>query len=245
MKVKQTLKYYAWETGKTLGIYYIVILCLQVASLILSGAITGRFDLSNISIDSTTGIFLFVFGLNMFKSPLRLLAQNGISRKTQFVCTALTALGLAVAATLVEWVYSLIVGSGYESLFLTIYSRGLLTAAQSTLLNLGWNCLGYLAAFCVGLMITTLYYRMNKALKVLVSVGVPGFLLIGLPVMEGMIPTFHGFTSLVYGISWAFGIDVNTGQIVPARAMGTLAIISLAAMACMYLLMRRATLKEA
>lgn len=245
MKVKQALKYYAWEAGKTLCIYYIVILCLQVASMILSWALTGHFDASNISMDSTTGIFLFVVGLNMFKSPFRLMAQNGISRKTQFVCSVLAALGLAVVAALVEWLYSQIAGNAYSSLFLSLYSRGSLTAGQRTLMNLGWNCLVYLAAFSMGLMLTTLYYRMNKAMKLLVSVGVPGFLIIGLPMMEGFIPNFHGFTSMIYGIAWAFGIDFTTGQIVPIRAMGTLAIISLVAMCCAYLLMRRATLKEA
>lgn len=243
MNFKQTMKYQMRDFIRTTLIYYLVIALIFVASLIvtalvLDGGIHGAFSLGG-----SAAIFLFVLGLNAFKSNFYMYIQNGISRRTQLVTFFVSAVCLCLVMTIIDSLYPILFGKilQYESTYQNIYSA---FGIKSGFISYVWMFTSYLAAMCFGYFLTTLYYRMSKPVKVLVSVGVPVLLFVVLPVIEVFVPSFNLFTSLMKFAAWAMGLDLNGFRVFPWRAVGSFAVISVLMMGLSYLLTRRATLKE-
>lgn len=254
MKLKQTMRYQANEYLRPTVIFYIVIASIYLvmvisARIFFDGSIIGQTNLS-----SGTVIFLFVMGLNMFKSPFNLMLQNGISRRTQWLGLALSGLLYALAMTAIDSLLPYIFrGVNYVTNYAAFYGSVVENAAALSARGIAWTWASYMAAFSFGYLLTTLYYRMNKPLKVIVSIGVPGLLFVVLPIVEVIVPSFNLFSSLVSLVSWAMGYDKVTGSfgyrmVLAAngvwRAAASYTVVSAAMLGCAYLLMRRATMKE-
>lgn len=94
-----------------------------------------------------------------------------------------------------EWLPELPVALGnYISLFQQvpgIPSKGLLFFLSTILLRF----FAYAVVMMLGYLITTMYYRMSKSLKLIVSIGVPGFLFVLLPIID-----FSLFKGAIYSV---------------------------------------------
>lgn len=247
MKTRQGLRYYLHSS-----IHSVVIFYLAVASMILLGVVLNRvFDQMYVSMDGlwmATMIFLFVVGLNCFKTEFGLFLQVGASRRTQIVSFALLALIFAFGMSLVDTFYSWALDlNGFHSitLYRSLYLRG--EGSNLSLAGFLFGGLVNLFFLCLGFLVTVLYYRMNKGFKIAVSVGVPGFLFVGLPILDAAFPRLllvnrliQGYIELM-GLHGAFGMGVSA----PWRGFLTLLIGSALLLGLSWLLMRRATLKSA
>lgn len=247
MKIKQGMRYYLREFGRASLIYYGIVVLLFLATLIVSRAL-GEHNITVNGMDTASLIFVFVLGLNAFKSEFGLFVQNGISRRTLWVDFLLSAGVLCLAMALIDSCYPLIFGRSlqYDSLFGTLYNRipsfaSGAAAAHGGFVAVLWLVLAYLSAISFGFFITTLFYRMSKPLKVIVSVGVPVLLFVVMPIIEVFVPSFTLFTTLIRFYSWAMGLGIL--ETFPLRAIASMGVFTAAMAALGFLLIRRVTLK--
>jgi hypothetical protein len=188
MKLKPAIKYHLSDTIKPVAIFYGIVILLFVVfaiQIILSPATNSSMS----GIDMATTIFLFVAGLNSYKTPLRLFVQNGLSRKTLVVSVALASLALTAFMTAADSLLSLAANLviPYTILFQQFFAEWGSPAA-SFFTGFLWTFSRHLMAYMAGFFISALYYRMSRWLKIAVSVGVPSLLilLLLLPIETGV-----------------------------------------------------------
>lgn len=184
MKIKSIVKYYLYEIKYSILVFYITMLLLCIATYV--GYKISDGELYSTGIELTTIIFLFVLGLNLFKSQFYFLIQNGVTRKANFIGFLVSTLVVVLFATIDSFI-SVIMHNliGYESFYYILYAGssqgyGLMYIIESILFLTAM----YGAFFMLGYFITILYYAMNKTMKVIVSVSVPTFFIIGLPLID-------------------------------------------------------------
>lgn len=241
MKTKSIVKYYLYEVIPSFIVFYGIMLLALIATLIgyrLSG---GKIYTSGIELASI--IFLFVLGLNLFKSQFYFLIQNGVSRKANLIGFIVSTF-IVIIFAIIDTFSSVIMHNliGYESFYNILYSStaqsyGLIYILNSTL----FLTVMYGASLMLGYFITTLYYAMNKAMKIIVSVGVPVFLFIGLPIIEFFLNVDIG-GKIVYIILNMLGIyDGSTNILYPVLScIAIYIVLSL----FVYLLTRKISVKE-
>ncbi len=237
MKIKLAARYQMREFVHAGAIYYLVITLLYLAVAIVRWLITD----TNVNVSGTetsTFIFLFVMGLNAFKSPLRLFLQNGLSRRTLLCGFLVTAAAASVVTALIDNLIPLIFSSilGYQPLYTALYPR-------NAWVGIPWTILAFFVATCAGFFLSAMYYRMNKWLKLLVSIGVPSLVFVVLPIVEAVGPGIRPFTFLGQCFLWVLGISGTSAN--PWQSIGALCGIGALIVGLSYLLIRRATLKDA
>ena len=227
MKYKKSLKYSILGTTRSVIVFYIIIGVVIFLSLIGMVTVTDGSSRSSINgMELSTAIFIFVLGLNSFKDKLFMLIQNGVSRKTFFLssitsfvilCFFMSAIDLVISM-LAKFTVNFSEQVSYSSFFESLYSQKIvgMSAVALNLESFLWNLCLYLAMATAGFFITISYYRMNKSMKVLVSVGVPVGLFVVLPVVDQIV---NGKITLVTirALDFAIGISLQN----PFHAMGT------------------------
>lgn len=247
MKIKQATRFQLHEYTRPAIVYYMIMLGIFLVTLLLRAFIPGAYNTGNSSVETTTMIFLFVLGLNSFKTPFRIYQQNGVSRMTQVVGFILAALCLSLAMNIVDSLMPLLFGGSlrYRTTYSLVYETfRTVSHGGLSVMSFCWSFLVYFLMMCLGFFITTLYYRMNKLLKVVVSAGVPLLLFFVLPMLEIFVPSFRLFTWLMETVMWCVGLDNYGLTAVPMRAMGMFAALSAVLLGLSTLLARGATLKE-
>lgn len=252
MKFKSAFKYQLSESIRPLIIFYIVIYAIFAFMMISSFILKGKGYIGGFGgMETASIIFIFIAGLNSFKSSFHMLLVNGVSRRTMFTSHVTGVLPVAAAMALIDtlnhWVFSSF--SYYNSLFSYLYEHrygngGNLfgTTFQISLEGFLWMFFTYAMMAMIGFFITTLYYRMNKPIKLAVSIGVPVFLFVVLPYMDIVLFSGGMFKAIGTAIAKAFGF-LNGSN--PYIAMLSCTIIFALFGLLSYLLMRRATVKEA
>ncbi len=241
MKIKQALRYQLKDCKNGMIIFYIVIASIFAITLILN-ALLQESDTNMSGMEMGSFVFLFVLGLNGFKSSFRLFLQNGLSRKTLLVGFVLNALCISFLMSIIDGLLPLIFSGNllYTPLYKNLYNK-------LDLVRIPWCMAAYFASMCCGFFLSSLYYRMNTWLKVLFSVGVPVLFFMVFPIMETFIPSFTLFTSLIKGYSWVLGKEANAWTVGFHTIRSTFSFLGIGviAMGMSYLLVRRATLKDA
>lgn len=237
MRIKSAFKYQMSEVKKPIIIYYIVVVSLLL--LAFFGALwlrqwsgsTANVHVDNYGFGGASVIFLFILGLNAYKSTFHMLIANGVSRKTMFISFALMALSVSVGMMAADALISQISTHALNS-FVHITTRFEYAGFGMGLL---WMFCGNFAAIVIGYLIAVLYYRMNKPVKLLVSIGIPVFFLIILPIFDMYFFRGAVVNALLEAIRFLSGVSTNNPLIGIASALvlGGLA----------YLAIRRAPVK--
>jgi hypothetical protein len=215
-------------------VYYGVIAAL-LALMGISLSIAG--DSTRVSVgglETASMIFVFVMGLNSYKSVFFMMSANGVSRKTMFVSflamLGIVAAGMAVIDTLYGVGMKLV--GGYQSMFELLYNKE--TGAPVLIPgSFEWRLCSYLAAGMAGYLITTLYYRMSKAVKLLVSIGVPVLVMFVWPAVDYSLLNGATTNALGWLIAWASGISSGNpymaviSDIVLTALLGALSFVAL------------------
>lgn len=115
----------------------------------------------------STMIFIFILGLNCFRSSFKFTQANGISRRRFYLANILALLTIAVVMALVDLALGLIIGQfvPYEGMMEQLYRTPSLGA------DLIWSFALYLFAAQLGWLISMIYYRSGKLQKTLVSLS--------------------------------------------------------------------------
>lgn len=250
MNIKTSLKYKLKDNLRSIIIYYFVILCV-ICLMVVSVAIPDSDVHSNLNgMEMATVIFLFVIGLNSFKENFLMLLQNGSSRKTIFTSGVLSMLiisaGMAVIDFIILMLSKLATGNmkalKVMGIFEINYGRHVdnIGGFQAHTESLIFQILMYLAFVLIGYFITIAYYRMNKAAKTAVSIGVPVGIFVILPLIDGTLlkGRISDWTNDLF--NYAFGLQSQS----PYHAMVTFLLISVVFAALSWLLMRRAVVKN-
>lgn len=216
--MKEAVKYQLWEYKTPLIIYYIarygfvMLLRLFVEVAVVSAG--GEVQVSSVGgLEFASIIFIFVAGLNSFRETFHIFIQHGISRRRMFVSFLLLAAPVAAFMALTDslnWIASgLFSGTNvtYESIFMQIYAQDYTGTGSAALFltSFLWGATVYLSFVLLGYMITALYYRMNKPLKIAVSVGLPVFFTVVLPLIESQVTKGAIFAALGNYIKFSWG----------------------------------------
>ena len=165
---------------KSAIIYYFIFICVVIGLIAVS---KGTIIMSGIEI--STIIFLFVCGLNSFKSNFYFAKSNGISRKTFIKGLLISSIPIALIMSIIDIIINRIINIFIKSPTLYDMSYGSLLGDVGIVYGSDWiqintfsnifNNILFQFSFCllayvVGIVINMIYYRSNKYLKALVSV---------------------------------------------------------------------------
>lgn len=193
MRVKSVIKYQSHDYIKAARGYYLTFIGITVFfGLILRGR--GTYTIGGY--EFLTCIFLFVVGLSSFKEFFLMMLQNSISRKTMFISKLITILFmgliLAVSDRIIILIGKLLSNISENIEILGFYDRvfksrmSLLNPVVSNLEAIFITIFTYIAVTLVGYFVGINYYKMNKTLKLFVSIGVPATLFVLLPLFDSM-----------------------------------------------------------
>lgn len=209
MNIKPILRYQLRYYLHIFSIVYGTVYGLMILTIIFEHTQRGV-DGSSSGMEFTTMVAMFIIGIVLFKSSFRFFSSYGVSRKRLFL--GMTAsMGITSAATSLLDMINFAVFSQFmncstfyqalsnnisghsSSPFLAISSFSLgnaghivlhVPALGMLLSNWLWCFLTDLALGMLGFLIAVLYYRMSKTLKIIVSVGVPAFFFVFIPLLD-------------------------------------------------------------
>ena len=199
MKIKSSIKYQLYSIKPAVIIFYIVMAVLVVASIILNYALSNS-DSRFGGLAASSIIFLFVAGICAFSEEFKMFTQNGLTRKELWKSFLLASIILSMIMSAIDILLYLAL-----SLIMNMESSVMIISYAYTnipilrVLNTYFlQVLFYTLALSIGYFVRLIYYRMNKFGVISVSVGVPVFLTIVLPILSqyyNLEPIFQAFLS--------------------------------------------------
>ncbi len=193
MKIKQMLRWNWQNSWLSLLVVYGVMMAVCVLTVILVAiASFSDIHINGVTISST--VMLFVVGIVLFSQSLRFGLANGVSRRSVFWGFGLFMLAFAVIVSVADVLLSGLFGLVLvptDELLPYIYQQytaekgGVLSFVALTVCSITLKLLTGLFGYFIG----GAYYRMNKPVKLLVSIGVPVTLFILLPIGFGLLPS--------------------------------------------------------
>ena len=250
MNIKAVTKYQINEYVKSVRIYYLVILlvCLFFGTLTIIDS-NSTFKTGG-GLEGSTIIFLFILGLNSFKESFFMMLQNGTTRKSMFIGRLATIVGTGIVMALIDrflvniggllynisdrfyiiGLHEMIFDTRAESLHIVIFNLEAILITMSV----------YITAMLGGYFITTAYYRMNKMLKIAVSISVPTSIFILLPILDSAV--FKGKLSVSIGRFISYILGIRTGN--PYILLLTCVVLMAVSVGLTWLLIRKAVEKK-
>ena len=239
MTIRPAMLYLARQSRNSLLIFYAVMLILYalIGSLVVVDA-GGSVRISGT--DNASFVFIFIVGIASFRENFHMFLQNGLSRKTLFIGSSLTILAISALMSLIDAVFSFVLSRfiTFDSFFTMVYGMG--SEAAGLVPGIFWRLFVYCALGLVGLFIGALYYRMSKGVKILVSVGVPVFFFIVLPLLDYYLTGIKLYAGIFDLLSFCLGFSEGGG---PGYAMVFFAALSLLTGLFTWLVLRRTEIK--
>lgn len=252
MKSLKVAKYNLSTIKKSIIVYYCIFILVCISVVMLNHFQGGM--VSSSGLEFSTIIFLFVVGLNIFKESFYFTQSNNISRKIYFKGIILSIFPIAAIASvmdiIINRVYNLFVSSptNYDMIFTSfrdidiagymndniwVQSNDIATLFNTLLFQFAV----YIMIFAIGLLISIIYYRCNKLMKVVVSV-VPIMLIMLLNMLAyTFTETFSNIGVFIQNI-----LGWNTRN--PYAAITTFTVIFIVVIGIIYLLVKKAVIKE-
>lgn len=265
MKLKQSCHYLFRDFRGALIVFYFVIFCLCVLTLlgvtsfafVTNGEIVANFA----GMELASLVFLFVVGLCSFGENFTMLSQNGITRRTFFGSTLLVqatvALGMALLDRVINILLAFIVR--YSPAYIAVPPEGAARMEVWSLFDLLFRSefffsepparsLGtlvpaiglYFLALAVGFFIVVMYNRLNKAGIIAVSVGVPVTLVIVLPLLDETILGGVLQNGMSLALAWAIRLAADA----PVLSLGCTMLIVAVIYGLSWVMLRRLPLKK-
>ena len=233
MKLKQTLRWEIQSMGKAIAVFYMIMLALYILMAVVVSVFASRVDLTYLTVGGggTSSIMLAVLGIVMAWQTVRVGLTHGVSRKTLFTSIIIMSLLCVISMTLIDLaldaLFSFITGIKLDSAF-----------KEATLSMIVYPLATNLLSVAAGYFIGAAYYRMNKAMKIFVSIFVPTLVIIVIPIVFSYSTVIFP-ASVVAAIAdlmgW-IGASINNQSLI----MGIGAVLS---MFFVWLLIRRAPAK--
>lgn len=236
-RIHKVYKYMIRETTQPVLVFYLVIVLVSVLGVsmkLVMPHMNYEFDGMRLA----TTIFLFVTGLNSFKSSYLFLQANGVTRR-HFYAGGLLAIATAVVA--VTAIDSLLYG--LLRLFVQPeqkYTMLLLYPNSGFVVALLWTLAFNLLAAIFGWFLTMLYYRSNKYVKIAISVS-PAIVMIVLPILSSVFGGGNWLSAMAEVFLAVMGLAGTPNAWI---GMITMLVAATAFAGLSFLLVRRAPIKE-
>lgn len=183
MKLKSAYKFTNSLFVSPMKIFYLVIFLFE--GIFVGASIFNNGSGSMSGMDFSSGIFIFVIGILMFKTPFHFLSGNSVSRKTLLSSTLLTGLtfsGIMFVIDTINAIFlkSLTIFSGkYVTLFEGVFNQKI--EGISILKYILFNLITYFCFFTIGYFIGVINYRLPQKIKIALIIGIIAFCSVGLP----------------------------------------------------------------
>jgi len=186
------------------------------------------------------GIFammLFIIGIAGTREDLRYFLQHGLSRKTTFISSVIISLAIGIAYTLVIELAYLAFSS-----FNFFPSGNFRSTGSGFFGRLSAQTLMFFFAWQFGAFISLLYYRMNKAAKIIFSITAGAIILFAVP----RIFAIPGVIGTIITLALSFDIASTFTGTAANPLVTILVFLALSAIVTLgnFLLIRRAPIKE-
>ncbi|MCW6111011.1 hypothetical protein [Clostridium sporogenes] len=241
-KSNKICKYQLKTSIKPILIYYSILIGFLL--LILIEKFTSQnSNIQSSGIEMSTAIFIFIMALNSFKSSFYFSQGNNVSRNSFILGTiksgVIISSALALIDIIINRIYNLFIicptnfdmiyrnsSYGVNSSWQVILNHSVVNSLETYL----WNLAVYIFLFMLGLLITIVYFRLNKLGQVVVSI-IPVLLIVIVSNFYIYIPT-----EVWSFIGNAFGANTKN----PYMAILTFIILSILEIAVQYLLIKKA-----
>lgn len=158
-------KYQIHDFKKPIMIFYFIILLVSFTAIFAASKYPGEVSLGGLEIASA--IFIFVSGLNCFKSNFKFMLANNVSRKRFYLGNIIALVSIAAFMALLDAIlnnaFRLIFP--YKSVVLQLYKN------NSFFAGFLWSFSLNTLFVCLGWFITMLYYRCGKVMKIIISIA--------------------------------------------------------------------------
>lgn len=253
MKFLKISKYYFVESLYAVKVYYVIF--ISVLALLVFSRLSSGGNMSSSGLEFATVIFMFVAGLDSFKSDFYFSQAVSVARKTFIKGLILGILPLTMMMSAIDVVlnriYNLLVPSPtmFDMLYTTYRDTGMrdyrtleFVWKQSNeiyilLSTFAWQFALYTFVCLVGLLITLIYYRSNKWMRVVVSIS-PVFFFMLMRSLGNYLTDFSG--SIISFIDKVLGYSSMN----PYMAVITFLVSGSILSAFIYLLTRKAEIRE-
>lgn len=228
---------------KSILVYYGILIGILLLVLIQKNFMYPYSNIQSNGIEIATAIFIFIIALNSFKSSFYFSQGNNVSRNSFILGTIKSGIiisaMLALVDIIINRIYNLFIicPTNFDTIYGKIvydvnnnWELMLKHSAVTSFETYLWTFAVYVFLFMLDLVVTMIYFRLNKLGKIVVS-SIPFIIII---VLDN-IPK-HNSDKIVEFIGNIFGINNKN----PYMAILIFIIISILLIAIQYLLIRRA-----
>lgn len=236
MNVSKVSKYIISVFIGAMKYFYIIMTLLILIFFYLSTKLPPDGDIYFGGTGFSSVIFIFILGLSFFKSEFNFLQANNITRNNFFKATcisvAISALINAILGTILTQIAFMLMPGIYSDWVEGIYKTNDIFA------SIAWSFALYMTVMICGWIISMIYYRANKIMKIIVSF-IPFVLILLTSAADNSV---SGAISNSIGRAFMFIFSLNTLN--PYTAALNMIIVSAVLSVFAYLLIRRMELKQ-
>ncbi len=248
--LRQNLNTMLWVYGFSIGVPLLIggFLLLRMTR----GFVDGTRVSSNGTVEFATTIALFVQMCVAIRSTMRLGVQNGRSRSTVIASETLTLVTVAAIYSAFNLLTELLIYPLFNevTLFSSTYRTSGLGPFMTVVAHFLFSFAMLMAVGSFGMFLSTMYWRLDKFWRVIVSVGIPVFMLFGLPTITlrgGDVGYRFGIKTIRF-LGWCMGYpspgSLNVAGMSPWRPVVFFLIIAAVLLAFVYPMMRKAVIKK-
>jgi len=248
MKNLKLAKYNIKSSFKPIIIYYCILITVITCLAILNKFSAENNESSGIEFSSM--IFLFVIGLNFFKENFHFTQANNISRADYLKSVVIAILPIALVMSILDVIInrvfnlSMVCPTFYDMTYapgfindinkrVWIQSNSIGTLSRTVTFLFA----SYIVVFALGLLITMIYYKCNKIMRILVSLSPIVIIAIGGIIFEGSSKFENNVVDFFMNI---FGLNTFNSYM----AVMTLICLFIILMTFVYMLVRKAVVKR-
>lgn len=183
MRLKSIIKYNINNVKSAILIYYSIFITIGLALILLAKNSDGTITSSGV--EMTSVIFIFITGLNFFKENFYFMKSSNVTRKEFLYGTAISMIPIVLIMSIIDIIinriYNIFVVSptNYDMIYTSLrgenwFSNNNWVQSNSieTLINTFiFQAAVYLVFFSLGFLLSIIYYKCNKLMKVVVSLS--------------------------------------------------------------------------
>lgn len=165
--IYKVFKFQIHDFWKAVLIFYLIIILITSALTVTVSVNTEKISFGGL--EMATVIFLFIAGLNCFKSNFKFMLANNVSRKGFYIGNLIALVTVSAFMALADAILNVILDNvlvsnvPYESVVMQLYGN------NSFFAGFLWCFALNTLAVCFGWFVTMLYYRCSSIMKIVVS----------------------------------------------------------------------------
>ncbi|WP_202709962.1 hypothetical protein [Sporosalibacterium faouarense] len=219
--ILKVTKYQIKDMRNSLIVFYTVIISISILMTILSIRYSNNPD-ANVGFGGfglSSAIFIFIAGLNCFKSNFKFMQAYNVSRIRFYFANIIALIIMAVVMAFIDVSMNNILKNviPYQGIFEQLYKTSFILG------DILWSFGLFMFFVSLGWLITMIYYRSNKVMKTIVSI-LPVVFIVLLSVMDNLID-FQIWNGILHIFTKLLGFADNLNYYIAILSFGISTII--------------------